>query len=92
MGIESAEMAKHALNAFLATSMAFINEVAAISGAVGADASDVARGLKSEERIGPRAPTSPPATPSQAGPWHATSASSAAWRGTRVSRPRWWKA
>ena len=59
MGVESAEMTKHALNAFLATSVAFINEVAAICEGVGADASDVARGLKSEERIGPRAYLAP---------------------------------
>ena len=59
MGVESAEMTKHALNAFLATSVAFINELAAICEAVGADASDVARGLKSEERIGPRAYLAP---------------------------------
>ena len=55
MGVESAEMTKHALNAFLATSVAFINEVATICESVGADAFDVARGLKSDERIGPRA-------------------------------------
>ncbi len=55
MGIESAEMTKHALNGFLATSVAFINEVAAICESVGADAREVARGLKSERRIGPRA-------------------------------------
>ena len=55
MGIESAEMTKHALNGFLATSVAFINEVAAICEAVGADAAEVSRGLKSERRIGPRA-------------------------------------
>jgi UDPglucose 6-dehydrogenase len=59
MGVESAEMTKHALNAFLATSVAFINEVAAICERVDADASDVARGLKSEERIGPRAYLAP---------------------------------
>ncbi len=59
MGVESAEMTKHALNAFLATSVAFINEIAAICEAVGADASDVARSLKSEERIGPRAYLAP---------------------------------
>jgi UDPglucose 6-dehydrogenase len=59
MGVESAEMTKHALNAFLATSVAFINEVAEICERVGADAFDVARGLKSEERIGPRAYLSP---------------------------------
>ena len=59
MGVESAEMTKHALNAFLATSVAFINEVAAICERVDADASDVARGLKSDERIGPRAYLAP---------------------------------
>jgi len=55
MSVESAEMTKHALNGFLATSVAFINEVAAICEAVGADAGEVSRGLKSERRIGPRA-------------------------------------
>lgn len=59
MGVESAEMTKHALNAFLATSVAFINEVAAICERVGADGAEVARGLKSEQRIGPRAYLSP---------------------------------
>jgi UDPglucose 6-dehydrogenase len=59
MAVESAEMTKHALNAFLATSVAFINEVAAICERVGADASEVSRGLKSEQRIGPRAYLSP---------------------------------
>jgi UDPglucose 6-dehydrogenase len=55
MRVESAEMTKHALNGFLATSVAFINEVAEICESVGADAEEVARGLKSEQRIGPRA-------------------------------------
>ena len=59
MSVESAEMTKHALNAFLATSIAFINEVAAVCEQVGADASEVARGLKSEARIGPGAYLSP---------------------------------
>lgn len=59
MSVESAEMTKHALNAFLATSVAFINEVAVICEHVGADAKDVERGLKSEIRIGPRAYLSP---------------------------------
>lgn len=52
---ESAEMVKHALNSFLALSVAYINEVATLSEAVGADAQEVAAGLKSEPRIGPRA-------------------------------------
>jgi UDPglucose 6-dehydrogenase len=59
MSIESAEMTKHALNAFLATSVAFANEVARVCEVVGADAKDVERGLKSEGRIGPRAYLSP---------------------------------
>jgi UDPglucose 6-dehydrogenase len=59
MSIQSAEMTKHALNAFLATSVAFANEVARVCEVVGADAKDVERGLKSEGRIGPRAYLSP---------------------------------
>jgi UDPglucose 6-dehydrogenase len=55
MSVESAEMTKHALNAFLATSVTFINEVARLCEALGADAKEVERGLKSEARIGPRA-------------------------------------
>jgi UDPglucose 6-dehydrogenase len=59
MSVESAEMTKHALNAFLATSVSFINEIAAICEQVGADAKEVERGLKSEARIGPKAYLSP---------------------------------
>ncbi len=55
MSVESAEMTKHALNAFLAVSVAMINEVARICELTGADAKEVERGLKSERRIGPRA-------------------------------------
>lgn len=55
MSVESAEMTKHALNAFLATSVTFINEIAAICEHVGADAKEVERGLKSESRIGSKA-------------------------------------
>ena len=55
MSVESAEMTKHALNAFLATSVTFINEIASICEQVGADAKEVERGLKSESRIGPKA-------------------------------------
>ena len=59
MSVESAEMTKHALNAFLATSVSFINEIAALCEQVGADAKEVERGLKSEARIGPKAYLSP---------------------------------
>lgn len=55
MSLESAEMTKHALNAFLATSVVFINELASVCERVGADAREVERGLKSEERIGAKA-------------------------------------
>lgn len=59
MTVESAEMTKHALNAFLATSVTFANELARLCEAVGADAKEVERGLKSEARIGPGAYLSP---------------------------------
>ena len=55
MTTESAEMTKHAVNAFLATSVVFINEIAAACEATGADGKEVERGLKSEARIGPGA-------------------------------------
>ncbi|TQX86920.1 MULTISPECIES: nucleotide sugar dehydrogenase [unclassified Rhizobium] len=59
MGVESAEMTKHAINAFLATSVTFANEIASICEMVGADAKEVERGLKTEMRIGPKAYLSP---------------------------------
>jgi UDPglucose 6-dehydrogenase len=59
MSVESAEMTKHALNAFLATSVSFVNEIARVCEAVGADAREVERGLRSDARIGPRAYLSP---------------------------------
>lgn len=55
MSVESAEMTKHALNAFLATCVAFANEIATLCEVTGADAKEVERGLKSESRIGPGA-------------------------------------
>lgn len=56
---ESAEMTKHAINSFLALSITFMNEVARLCEATGADAKEVERGLKSESRIGPKAYLSP---------------------------------
>ncbi len=55
MRTESAEMVKHALNSYLALSVAYINEIATLCEAVGADAQEVATGLKSDPRIGSRA-------------------------------------
>jgi UDPglucose 6-dehydrogenase len=54
MSPESAEMTKHALNAWLGTSVAFMNELARLCEAVGADVAEVERGLKSDPRVGQR--------------------------------------
>lgn len=59
MSIESAEMTKHAINAFLATSIVFINELATLCESYGADAYSVAQGLKSDIRIGANAYLTP---------------------------------
>src|SRR5690606_36522746 len=48
----TAEMIKYAANAFLATKITFINEVADLCEAVGADVQDVARGIGLDNRIG----------------------------------------
>jgi UDPglucose 6-dehydrogenase len=50
--IRSAEMIKYASNAFLATKISFINEVANLCGVVGADVKDVAKGMGKDKRIG----------------------------------------
>lgn len=52
---ESAEMAKHTLNAFMALQIAFINEIARICEAVGANPDDVSRALLSDPRVSPQA-------------------------------------
>jgi UDPglucose 6-dehydrogenase len=59
MSIESAEMTKHSINAFLAVSAVFANEIATICEFVGADAKEVERGLKTEQRIGNKAYVAP---------------------------------
>jgi UDPglucose 6-dehydrogenase len=51
--VASAEMIKLASNAFLATKISFINEIANVSELVGADVAEVARGMGLDERIGP---------------------------------------
>ena len=55
MTVESAEMVKHAINAFLATSITLTNEIATIAEQVGANAAEIEVGLRSEPRIGPNA-------------------------------------
>ena len=51
---KSAELIKHASNAFLAMKISFINAVATICESVGADVQQVCRGIGSDSRIGPR--------------------------------------
>jgi UDPglucose 6-dehydrogenase len=51
-GLESAEMIKYAANAFLATKITFINEIAALCEKVGADVKTVAKGIGMDGRIG----------------------------------------
>lgn len=57
--IETAEMIKHASNAFLATSISFMNEIAEICEKTGADAVAVAEAMRLDRRIGPHAFLSP---------------------------------
>ncbi|MBI4437841.1 UDP-glucose/GDP-mannose dehydrogenase family protein [Candidatus Uhrbacteria bacterium] len=51
--LESAELIKYAANAFLATKISFINEIANLADRVGADVRHVAEGLGHDHRIGP---------------------------------------
>lgn len=55
MSVASAEMAKHALNAFLATSVSFINDIADLCEKTGVDVLDIAKALRSDPRIGQKA-------------------------------------
>ncbi|HTH36419.1 MAG TPA: UDP-glucose/GDP-mannose dehydrogenase family protein [Pyrinomonadaceae bacterium] len=50
--LEAAELIKYAANAFLATKITFINEVANLCDAIGCDVHDVARGMGMDNRIG----------------------------------------
>lgn len=53
MSIESAELTKYAANAFLATKLSFINEMANLAEHTGADIREVAQGIGLDKRIGP---------------------------------------
>jgi UDPglucose 6-dehydrogenase len=53
-GRRTAELIKYAANAFLATKITFINEIADLCEAVGADVQDVSRGIGLDNRIGPK--------------------------------------
>jgi len=52
--VETAELIKYASNGFLATKISFINEIAALCEALGADVEVVARGMGLDNRIGPK--------------------------------------
>lgn len=52
--VESSELIKYASNAFLATKVTFINEVAALCEVLGADVHHVAKGMGLDRRIGPK--------------------------------------
>ncbi len=54
MSRRGAELTKYAGNAFLATKITFINEIADLCEKVGADVQDVARGIGLDNRIGPK--------------------------------------
>ena len=51
-GIETAELVKYASNSFLAVKISFINEIAKLAEAVGADVFDVAKAMGLDKRIG----------------------------------------
>lgn len=51
--LRTAEMVKYASNAYLATRISFINEIANICESLGADVKEVARGMGMDQRIGP---------------------------------------
>jgi len=59
MNLRTAEMTKHALNAFFATSVSFINEIANICDEVGADALQISTALQLDPRIGQKAMLKP---------------------------------
>jgi len=56
---ETAEMVKHALNAYLGLSIAFMHEIGRVARAVGADINTISTSLLTERRISPNAPLHP---------------------------------
>lgn len=59
MSLESAEMVKHGINSFLATSIVFANHIADLCEIKSANIDDVVRGMKSDPRIGGKAYLAP---------------------------------
>lgn len=59
MSLESAEMSKHALNSYLALMISFCSEISDLCEYLGADAIDVMKALKTDQRVSVQAPLSP---------------------------------
>lgn len=59
VNLRTAEMIKHALNAYLATCISFGNELANLCDEVGADAFEVAKAIRLDSRVSPSAPLLP---------------------------------
>jgi UDPglucose 6-dehydrogenase len=59
MNLRSAEVTKHAINAFLAGCISFANEIGNLCDEAGADALKVAEGIGTDERIGQKLPLKP---------------------------------
>jgi UDPglucose 6-dehydrogenase len=59
LGLASAEMAKHATNAYLGLCIAFANDLAWLSSSAGADPTEVAEALRADPRVSPSAPLRP---------------------------------
>jgi UDPglucose 6-dehydrogenase len=59
MNLESAEMVKHGINSFLSMSIVFANQLSDICETTGACIDDVAKGMKTDPRIGSKAYLSP---------------------------------
>lgn len=59
MGLESAEMSKHALNTYLATCISLSSELSDLSEKTGANMIDVVKALKTDKRVGPFTPINP---------------------------------
>ena len=100
-GRRTAELIKYAANAFLATKITFINEMADLCEKVGADVQDVARGIGLDNRIGSKFLHAGPGyggscfpkdtlalIKTGAGRWRARCASSRRWSQVNDSRKR----